>query len=172
MIDPTVFIARGAIVLGDVQIGRGSSVWYNCVIRGDTERITVGEQTNIQDLTMVHADPGVPCQIGSRVTVGHRVILHGCVVGDECLIGMGAVLLNGVRLGRGCVVGAGAVLLEGTEVEPGSLVVGLPGRVVRKVDEASQRRIEHAWRHYVAQADRHRERAFPIHTPTISSEPT
>ncbi len=168
MIDPSVFIAPGAIVLGDVHIGQGASVWYNSVIRGDTERISIGEETNIQDLTMVHADPGVPCLVGSRVTVGHRVILHGCIVEDECLIGMGAVLLNKVRLGRGSVVGAGAVLLEGTEVEPGSLVVGVPGRVVRKVDETSQRRIEHAWRHYVAQAQRHRAGAFPIQPPTIS----
>jgi len=169
MIDPSVFIAPGAIVLGDVHIGPGASVWYNSVIRGDTERILIGQETNIQDLSMVHADPGVPCLVGSRVTVGHRVILHGCTVEDECLIGMGAVLLNNVRLGRGSVVGAGAVLLEGTEVEPGSLVVGVPGRVVRKVDETSQRRIEHAWRHYVAQAQRHCAGAFPIQPPTLRS---
>ncbi len=168
MIDPTVFIAPGAIVLGDIHIGPSASIWYNSVIRGDTERISIGQETNIQDLTMVHADPGVPCLVGSRVTVGHRVILHGCIIDDECLIGMGAVLLNRVRLGRGSVVGAGAVLLEGTEIEPGSLVVGVPGRVVRKVDEASQRRIEHAWRHYIAQAQQHRAGAFPIHTPNVS----
>jgi carbonic anhydrase/acetyltransferase-like protein (isoleucine patch superfamily) len=167
MIDPTVFIAPGAIVLGDVHIGPGASVWYNSVIRGDTERISIGPETNIQDLTMVHADPGFPCLVGSRVTVGHRVILHGCQIEDGCLIGMGAVLLNRVRLGRGSIVGAGAVLLEGTEIEPGSLVVGVPGRVVRKVDETSQRRIEHAWRHYIAQAERHRAGAFPIQAPTI-----
>jgi carbonic anhydrase/acetyltransferase-like protein (isoleucine patch superfamily) len=168
MIDPTAFIAPGAIVLGDVHIGQGVSVWYNSVIRGDTERITIGEETNIQDLSMVHADPGVPCVVGRRVTVGHRVILHGCIVEDECLIGMGAVLLNKVRLGRGSVVGAGAVLLEGTEIEPCSLVVGVPGRVVRNVDEATQRRIERAWRHYVAQADRHRSGAFPIQPPSMN----
>jgi carbonic anhydrase/acetyltransferase-like protein (isoleucine patch superfamily) len=167
MIDPTVFIASGAIVLGDVHIGAGASVWYNSVIRGDTERISIGEETNIQDLTMVHADPGVPCLVGKRVTVGHRVILHGCIIEDECLIGMGAVLLNKVRLGRGSIVGAGAVLLEGTDVEPGSLVVGVPGRVVRNVDETTARRIEHAWRHYVAQAQRHRAGTFPIQPTTI-----
>ena len=104
MIDPTVFIARGAIVLGDVHIGQRASIWYNSVIRGDTERISIGEETNIQDLTS-DADPGIPCLVGSRVTVGHRVILHGCIVEDECLIGMGAVLLNKVRIGRGSVVG-------------------------------------------------------------------
>lgn len=172
MIDPTAFIAPGAIVLGDVQIGPGASVWYNSVIRGDTERISIGSETNIQDLSMVHADPGIPCLVGNRVTVGHRVILHGCVVEDECLIGMGAVLLNKVRLGRGSIVGAGAVLLEGTEVEAGSLVVGLPGRVVRKVDETTQRRIERAWRHYVAQAQRHRSGAFPIQPPSVIGQGT
>jgi carbonic anhydrase/acetyltransferase-like protein (isoleucine patch superfamily) len=168
MIDPTAFIAPGAIVLGDVHIGAAASVWYNSVVRGDIEHISIGPETNIQDLTMLHADPGVPCLVGSRVTVGHRVILHGCIIEDECLIGMGAVLLNKVRLGRGSVVGAGAVLLEGTEIEPGSLVVGVPGRVVRKVDEANQRRIEHAWQHYIAQAQRHRAGTFTIHPPTIS----
>ncbi|MHC5543582.1 gamma carbonic anhydrase family protein, partial [Singulisphaera rosea] len=101
MVDPTAFIARGAIVLGDVELGKGSSVWYNSVIRGDTERVAIGDETNIQDLSMVHADPGFPCLIGPRVSVGHRVILHGCVVEEECLIGMGAILLNGVRVGRG-----------------------------------------------------------------------
>src|SRR6202044_3517613 len=98
------------------------------------EHISIGEATNIQDLSMVHADPGYPCVVGSRVTVGHRVILHGCTVEDDCLIGMGAILLNGVRVGKGSIVGAGAVLLEGTEVPPGSLIVGIPGRVVRQVD--------------------------------------
>jgi carbonic anhydrase/acetyltransferase-like protein (isoleucine patch superfamily) len=172
MIDSTAFIAPGAIVLGDVHIGPGASVWYNSVIRGDTERISIGQETNIQDLTMVHADPGIPCVVGSRVTVGHRVVLHGCIIEDECLIGMGSIILNNVRLGRGSVVGAGAVLLEGTEIEPGSLVVGVPGRVVRKVDETTQQRIEHAWRHYIAQAQRHRCGAFPIHSSTVNARRT
>ena len=167
MIDPTAFIARGAIVLGDVDLGKNASVWFNAVVRGDTARILIGEETNIQDLSMIHADPGLPCQVGSRVTVGHRVILHGCTVEDDCLIGMGAILLNKVHVGRGSVIGAGAVLLEGTEVPSGSLVVGFPGRIVRPVDEDMRRRIEHAWRHYVAEASRHRAGCFPIQpTPT------
>ena len=117
------------MVLGDVHFGADSSVWYYTVIRGDTEQIRIGESTNLQDFTMVHADPGVPCLIGNRVTVGHRVILHGCIVEDECLIGMGAILLNGVKVGTGSLVGAGALLREGMEVPPGSLVVGSPARV-------------------------------------------
>ena len=111
---------------------------------------------------MVHADPGIPCLIGSRVTVGHRVILHGCQVEDECLIGMGAILLNRVKVGTGCVIGAGALLLEGMEVPPGSLVVGSPARVIRPVDEKARARIDHTWRHYVDQARRHRAGEFPI----------
>ncbi len=162
MIDPTVYIAPGAIVLGDVHLGAGSSVWYNAVLRGDTDRITIGERTNIQDLTMVHADPGVPCWVGNQVTVGHRVILHGCTVEDDCLIGMGAILLNRVHVGRGSIIGAGAVLLEGTVVPPGSLVVGLPARVIRPVDAAATEHIAHGWRHYVDQASRHRGGAFPL----------
>jgi carbonic anhydrase/acetyltransferase-like protein (isoleucine patch superfamily) len=155
MIDPTAFIAQGAIVLGDVEIGPSSSIWYNSVLRGDTDRISIGAETNIQDLTMIHADPGVPCVVGNRVTVGHRVILHGCIVQDDCLIGMGAILLNGVRIGSGSVVGAGALVLENTEIPPGSLALGFPAKVVRQVDDSMRGRIEHAWRHYVEKAQRH-----------------
>ena len=165
-IDPSVFIAPGAVVLGDVRIGPDSSVWYQAVIRGDTESIRVGASTNIQDLTMVHADPGVPCVVGDRVTVGHRAILHGCTVGDDCLIGMGAILLNGVRVGRGSVVGAGAVLVEGMVVPPGSVVLGVPGKVVRTVDEAMRGRIDRTYRHYVAEAGRHRLGEFSIRPAT------
>ncbi len=108
MIDATAYIAQGAIVLGDVSLGKDASVWYNSVIRGDTAPISIGDQTNVQDLSMLHADPDLPCRVGSRVTVGHRVILHGCTVEDDCLIGMGAILLNRVRVGSGSVIGAGA----------------------------------------------------------------
>ena len=156
------FIARGAVVLGDVRLGPDSGVWYNAVIRADAERVEVGEGSNIQDLSMLHADPGFPCVVGPRVTVGHRAILHGCTVEDECLIGMGSVLLNGVRVGRGSVIGAGAVVTEGTVVPPGSLVVGVPGRVIREVDAATLDRIERTWRHYVALSRRHRAGEFPI----------
>jgi carbonic anhydrase/acetyltransferase-like protein (isoleucine patch superfamily) len=166
MIDPTVYIAPGAIVVGDVQLGKDVSVWYNSVLRGDTALITVGEATNIQDLSMIHADPGLPCSVGSRVTVGHRVILHGCQIEDDCLIGMGAILLNRARVGRGSVIGAGALVLEGTEVPPGSVVVGFPGKVLRLVDEEMKQMIEHGWRHYVAEARRHRAGAFRMVPPT------
>jgi carbonic anhydrase/acetyltransferase-like protein (isoleucine patch superfamily) len=168
MIDPTAFLAAGTVVLGEVHIGRDASIWYNTVVRGDTDRIEIGDEANIQDLSMIHADPGVPCLVGPRVSVGHRVILHGCVVEEGCLVGMGAILLNGVRVGRGSVVGAGAVLPEGMEVPPGSVVLGVPARVVRAVDEALRGRIEHTWRHYVAEVRRHRAGAFPLLPPTLS----
>ena len=145
------------MVLGDVTLGRDASVWYHTVIRGDTAPIRIGEETNIQDLSMVHVDWDAPCTIGRRVGVGHRAILHGCTVGDECLVGMGAVLLNGVHVGTGSVIGAGAVLPEGMEVPPGSLVLGVPARIVRPVDEALRRRIETTWQHYLQLAREHRE---------------
>ena len=167
MIDPTAFIAPGAIVLGDVDLGKDVSVWYNAVIRGDTDKISIGAETNIQDLTMIHADPGVPCRVGRRVIVGHRVILHGCTIDDECLIGMGAIILNHARVGRGSVIGAGAVVIEGTEIPPGSLVIGVPARVVRPVDESMKERIEHGWRHYLDQARRHRAGDWPIEPASI-----
>ena len=169
MIHPTAYLAPGSIILGEVHLGRDSSIWYQTVVRGDCEVIWIGESTNIQDLSMVHADPGVPCLVGDRVTVGHRVILHGCTVEDDCLIGMGAILLNGVRVGRGSVVGAGAVLTEGKQYPPDSLIVGTPGRVVRPVDEELRKRIDLSWRHYVGNAVEHRNGRFPLrgqdHTP-------
>ena len=157
MIDQSAFIAPGAMVLGDVSLGRNSSVWYNSVLRGDMAPIVIGDETNIQDLSVVHVDEGVPCTIGRRVGVGHRVILHGCTVEDECLIGMGSVILNRARIGTGSVIGAGAVIPEGVEVPPGSLVMGVPGRVIRRVDADLAERIKGTWQHYVEQARRHRE---------------
>ena len=161
-IHPTAFIAPGAVVLGDVTLGPHSSVWYGAVLRGDVDAIVVGENTNLQDGTIVHVDAGLPARIGARVGVGHRVILHGCTVEDDCLIGMGSVLLNGVHIGTGSVVAAGAVVPEGARVPPGSLVVGVPARVTRPVDDALRERIRDTWQHYVAEARRHRAGTFPL----------
>ncbi len=168
MIHPTAFIAAGAVVLGDVTLGRDASIWYNCVVRGDMAPIVIGDETNIQDLTMVHVDESVPCTVGRRVGVGHRAILHGCTIEDEVLVGMGAVLLNGVSVGRGSVIGAGAVLTEGMRAPAGSLVLGVPARVARPVDEALAARVRRTWEHYVAEARRHRAGAVPRHPPTIT----
>jgi len=166
VIDPSAFIAPGAVVLGDVTLGRDASIWYNCVVRGDMAPIVIGASTNIQDLTMVHVDEGVPCTIGARVGVGHRAILHGCTVEDDALVGMGAVLLNGVVVGRGSVIGAGAVLPEGLVVPPASLVLGVPARIVRSVDDELAARIRRTWEHYVAEARRHRAGTIPRHPPS------
>lgn len=160
-VDLTAFIAPGAMVLGDVTLGPRSSVWYGAVLRGDMAAIVVGEDTNLQDGTIVHVDLGKPAHIGARVGVGHRAILHACTVADDCLIGMGAILLNDVHIGTGSVVAAGAVVPEGTRVPPGSLVVGVPARVTRPVDAELRARIRHTWEHYVVEAERHRRGTFP-----------
>jgi carbonic anhydrase/acetyltransferase-like protein (isoleucine patch superfamily) len=150
-------------VLGDVRLGADASVWYQTVLRADMEPITVGARSNIQDLSMVHVDEGVPCTIGSDVGVGHRAILHGCTIEDRCLIGMGSVLLNNVHVGAGSVIGAGAVVPEGMRIPPGSLVLGVPAKVVRPVDPALEERIRSTVDHYVRLARLHREGRFPRH---------
>jgi carbonic anhydrase/acetyltransferase-like protein (isoleucine patch superfamily) len=152
--------------MGDVTIGAESSVWYGAVLRGDMAPIVIGSQSNLQDGTIVHVDDDAPCRVGSRVGVGHRVILHGCTVEDDCLIGMGSVLLNMVHVGAGSVVAAGAVLPEGMQVPPRSLVMGVPARVVRPVDQRLAGRIAETWSHYVGQARAHREGRFPLRHPS------
>jgi carbonic anhydrase/acetyltransferase-like protein (isoleucine patch superfamily) len=164
-IHPTAFIASTAAVMGDVTIGAESSVWYGAVLRGDMAPVVIGSQTNLQDCTIVHVDHGAPCHIGSRVGVGHRVILHGCTVEDDCLIGMGSVLLNQVHIGSGSVVAAGAVLPEGMQAPPRSLIMGVPARIVRAVDERLASRIAETWSHYVEQARAHRAGRFPLQRP-------
>ena len=160
-VHPSAFLAHGAVVMGDVTLGEESSVWYGAILRGDMAPIVIGSHTNIQDGTIVHVDEGFPCTIGQRVGVGHRVILHGCTVEDDCLIGMGAILLNNVRIGTGSVVAAGAVIPEGMTVPPRSVVMGVPGRIVRQVDAALTERIAATWKHYVEQAKAHRSGRFP-----------
>lgn len=152
------FIAPGAKLIGDVTLEAEASVWYNAVLRGDLAPIVLGAQSNIQDNCVVHVDEGVPCRLGARVGVGHGAILHGCEIEADCLIGMGAIVLNRARIGRGSVIGAGAVVPEGMQVPPGSLVLGVPGRVVRQVDAELTRRIERTWRSYLKLAARHRSR--------------
>ena len=162
VIDPTAFIAPTALIMGDVWVGAESSIWYTAVLRGDMAPIRIGSQTNLQDGTIVHVDEDIACTIGDRVGVGHRVILHGCTVEDDCLIGMGSILLNGAAVGRGSLVAAGSLLTEGTRVPPGSLVMGVPGKVVRPITDELSRRIEETWRRYLGQARRHRAGDFPL----------
>lgn len=151
-----VFIAPGAVVLGRVTLGRDANVWYNAVLRGDVHDIIIGERTNIQDLSMVHATTGVsPTIIGDDVTVGHRAILHGCRVGNGCLIGMGAILLDGVEIGENSLVGAGAMIPPGKKFPPNSVILGAPGRVQRQVSDAEIESFMESARHYVALAKKH-----------------
>jgi carbonic anhydrase/acetyltransferase-like protein (isoleucine patch superfamily) len=130
------FVASNAIVTGDVTLGEDVGVWFGCVLRGDDAALTIGRRTNVQDLTMIHADTGVPNVIGEECTIGHRVVLHGARVGDRCLIGMGAILLGGSVIGDESLIAAGAVVKEGFVVPPRSLVVGLPGKVIRTLTDA------------------------------------
>jgi carbonic anhydrase/acetyltransferase-like protein (isoleucine patch superfamily) len=148
----TVFIAPGAVVLGDVNIDERSSVWFNAVIRGDTDRIVIGKETNVQDGCILHADAGFPCTLGDRVTLGHGAIVHGATVEDDVMIGMRAVVMNGARIGRGSIVAVGAIVLEEMHVPPGSVVMGAPAVIKREANERDAARIRHAAEHYVEAA--------------------
>lgn len=128
-IHPTVFIAPTAQIIGNVKIGKQSSMWFQTIIRGDLDKISVGERTNIQDLCMCHADENIPLKIGNGVTIGHRCVIHGCTIEDECLIGMGSIVMNQAVIGKGSIIAAGTVILEKTIIPPYSLVTGSPGKV-------------------------------------------
>lgn len=156
-VDPVAFVAPGSAVLGDVRIGARAGVWYSTVVRGDTAEITVGAETNLQDGVVVHADPGFPCHIGARVSVGHRAVLHGCTVADDVLVGMGATVLNGAHIGSWSLVAAGAVVLQNTVIPAGSLVAGVPGRVVRQLEEHEREAIALNAQVYLHLADQHRD---------------
>ena len=140
-IHPTAFVHPLAIVLGDVTLGARASVWPTAVLRGDSDRIVIGPESNVQDGSVLHADKGLPTIIGKRVAIGHRAIVHGATIEDDCLIAMGAILLNGVHVGQGSIVGAGAVCREGMKIPPNSLVLGVPGRITRETTDAERERI-------------------------------
>ena len=160
-IHSTAFIHPNAVVCGDVTLGAHVSVWPTAVVRGDTAPIVVGESSNIQDGTIVHVDQDVPTRIGARVAIGHRAIVHGCTIEDDCLIAMGAVLLNHVVVGSGSIVGAGAVCTEGMVIPPNSLVLGVPGKVVRQTTPEMRERIARTVRSYIDLQERHRRGEFP-----------
>jgi len=146
------WLAPGSVVVGDVTLGPRSSVWFGAVMRGDTESIVVGADTNLQDQVVLHADPGFPCRIGERVTVGHGAIVHGATVEDDSLVGMRATILNGAVIGRGSVVAAGALVTEGKVFPERSLIVGVPARRLREIEPEDAERIARGWQHYVALA--------------------
>jgi carbonic anhydrase/acetyltransferase-like protein (isoleucine patch superfamily) len=162
-IHPTAFIHPAAFVCGDVTLGAGASVWPGAVIRADSAPITIGDSTNVQDGVVIHVDPGLSCTVGARVAIGHRAVVHGATVEDDCLIAIGALVLNRVVVGRGSLVGAGAVCTEGMVIPPNSLVLGVPARVVRTTDDALRGRIASAVAAYVELAEQHRQGDFARH---------
>jgi carbonic anhydrase/acetyltransferase-like protein (isoleucine patch superfamily) len=151
------YVAPSASVIGSVVLGHNASVWFNCVLRGDNDVITIGDNTNVQDASVLHIDEGVPLTLGANVSIGHKVMLHGCSVGDNSLIGINAVVLNNARIGKNCLVGASALITEGKEIPDGSLVLGSPGRVVRSLTEAEIKGISEIANHYVRKSALYRE---------------
>lgn len=162
---PSAFVHPRASVCGLVTLGEHVSVWGGAVLRGDNDRIVIGAESNVQDLTMIHADAGVPTTVGTRVTVGHRAILHGCTIEDDVLIGMGAIILNRAHIGRGSIVGAGALVPEGVLIPPGSLVLGVPGRVTRATSPEERARIAASSQTYRRLAAAHRDGMIVYHDP-------
>ena len=156
-IHPEAFVARGAQITGDVRLAAGASVWYNCVLRADLNFISIGENSNIQDGSILHVETERPCLIADHVTVGHGAVLHACTVEQGCLIGMGAIILSGAVIGRGSVIAAGALVKENALVEPFSLMAGIPARKVRHLTEQELEKQLEVARRYVEAAKRHRE---------------
>lgn len=148
------WIADNAVVVGSVVLEPNASIWFGAVVRGDCETITIGENSNVQDGAVLHADYGFPLQIGANVTIGHQAMLHGCTVGEGSLIGIQAVVLNGAKIGKGCIIGAQALIPEGKEIPDYSLVVGSPGKVIRQLDETARQGLLMSASHYVENAKR------------------
>ena len=154
-IAPSAWVADSAQVIGNVELAEHASVWFNVVLRGDNETLRLGRNSNIQDGSVVHSDPGFPVTLGDNVTVGHQVMLHGCTVGDGSLVGIQAVVLNGARIGKLCLVGAGALVTEGKEFPDGSLIVGSPAKLLRPLTEQELARMARGAAHYVENARRY-----------------
>jgi carbonic anhydrase/acetyltransferase-like protein (isoleucine patch superfamily) len=161
-IDGSAWVAPDANLIGRVVLEADASVWFGATLRGDNEEIRVGAGTNVQENCVLHTDMGFPLLIGANCTIGHKAMLHGCVIGDGSLIGMGATILNGARIGKGCLIGAGALITEGKEIPDGSLVMGAPGRVVRMLDEAALARLLASAAGYQANARRFRAGMKPV----------
>jgi carbonic anhydrase/acetyltransferase-like protein (isoleucine patch superfamily) len=156
-VDPGAFTAPTSVVSGEVTLAAGVSIWYNAVLRGDCGPIAIGADSNIQDNSTVHADPGFPVTVGERVTVGHNAVLHGCTVEDDVLVGMGSTVLNGARIGTGSLVAAGALVTQGMEIPPGSLVAGVPAKVRRPLTAEEREGIRNNALVYLELAEKHRE---------------
>jgi carbonic anhydrase/acetyltransferase-like protein (isoleucine patch superfamily) len=156
-IHPTAFIAEGAMIIGDVTIGEESSIWFNCVLRGDLNRIEVGKRTNIQDGAIVHLETDLPCLIGDDVTIGHNAIVHGCTVADEAMISMGAIILSGAKIGKRAIVAAGAVVREAQEIPQETLAMGIPAKIKRDLTQTDLERVRIGKDDYVLRGQLMRE---------------
>ena len=156
-IDPAAWVAPDANVIGQIVLQAGASVWFGCTLRGDNEPIVVGQGSNVQENVICHTDMGFPLTIGAGCTIGHKAMLHGCTIGENSLIGMGATVLNGAVIGKNCLIGAGALITEGKEIPDGSLVMGAPGRIVRQLDDAAIAGLRASARHYQENAARFRD---------------
>jgi len=157
VISDNYYVAPGASVIGDVRIGLDVSIWFNAVVRADNDSIELGDGTNVQDGAVLHVDPGHPLKLGQRVTVGHKVMLHGCTVDDGSLIGINAVVLNDVEIGKHCLIGANALITERTKIPDGSLVLGSPGKVVKQLDDKALDMMDAAAQHYIDKISLYRD---------------
>ncbi|RRV08236.1 gamma carbonic anhydrase family protein [Pseudomonas sp. v388] len=153
--DPDSWVAPNAVLIGKVKLEAGASVWFNAVLRGDNELIHIGENSNVQDGTVIHTDMGSPLEVGKGVTIGHNAMLHGCTVGDYSLIGINTVILNGAKIGKYCIIGANSLIGEGKVIPDGSLVMGSPGKVIRELTEIQKKMLEASAAHYVQNARRY-----------------
>jgi len=177
LIHPSVFIADGAILRGKVSLAEDVSVWFNAVLRGDVDSISIAARSNVQDGAVIHCDPGFPCKIGEEVTIGHAAVVHGATIGSRVLIGIRAVVLNGAMVGEGSIIGAGAVVTEGANIPPNSLVVGVPGKVIRQTSEEQRSHILRNALNYVASARIYkragvdRDTALPVNEKTVDEQP-
>ena len=169
---PDAWVAESATVVGRVELGEGANVWYGAVLRGDNEWITLGPRVNVQDGSVLHTDMGSPLTLGDHVTVGHQVMLHGCTVGDNSLIGIQSVVMNGARIGRNCIVGAVALVTEGKEFADNSLIVGSPAKAIRTLTDEQVAKLKMNAAHYVHNAARHRDTVVRIDEPTTGAPPT
>ena len=148
-VDDNFWIAPNASVIGEVNLERDASVWFNAILRADNEPITIGEGSNVQDGAIIHTDPGFACSIGKKVTVGHMAMLHGCSIGDGSLIGIGSVVLNGAKIGKNCIIGSKALVTEGMDVPDGSMVLGIPGKIKKTLTEEEQSVVPLGADHYI-----------------------
>jgi carbonic anhydrase/acetyltransferase-like protein (isoleucine patch superfamily) len=155
------YVAPGAQVIGDVVLGEDVSIWFGCVVRADCERISIGAGSNIQDGSVLHVDPGMPLHIGERCTIGHMVMLHGCTIGDNSMVGIGSIILNNARIGSNCIVGANSLVTEGKEFPDGSLIMGSPAKLVRMLDEKQLGMLAHGAAHYIDNGRRYAAQLRP-----------